>query len=644
MKFTFAILMLLATVVTARSADKLTIDKAMQVREPGDLQFSPDGARVALTLQEPAAAKPAVRHIWVYDLAKHDLRQWTSSAKSESLPRWSPDGRTLAFLSDREDSQQIWLLSIGGGEATKLTSARNAVESFRWSKDGGRIAYLASDPKTDEEEKKQKDQDDARVIDIDHKPVRAWTVDIATKAAKRITSGPWNLHELEWLPDGTRLLAIATDRPADDRRTERLYSVSLEDGRMEEILAPAGPIGRIQVNPRGGAVAFVSSPGDGPTAQDLFVMPLVDAKSATKAAKNLTGPQIDRPVLSFQWMGDGEIATLFHNGFHTELDGGEKRRKLVSADTLDVSAFTVSPAGAVAYVAESEVVLPELFVEGKPVSHFNDGFQGVALEKAEIYRYKSFDGMEIEAALYRGAGAVEGQPQPVMVLIHGGPAGAWRCRFDGLTQLLVTHGYTVMQPNIRGSVGYGQKFVASNRGDWGGGDYKDVMAGVDDLVRRGIADPNRLGIGGWSYGGYMAEWAITQTDRFKFAISGAGMADLATEFGTESHPAGDEWYYGVPYENPAGFQKSSPITFIKNAKTPTLILQGEADTTDPLSQSQMLYRGLKRYHVPAEFVVYPREPHGLREPKHVADRFRRSLEWADRYLGRVAQVSSPAQP
>jgi len=611
----------------ALAADPLTIEKAMQVREPSDLQFSPDGRRVALTLQEPVADHPSVRHIWVYDLAKHELRQWTYSSKSESMPRWSPDGRTLAFLSDREDSQQIWLMAISGGEAMKLTSAKNSVESFHWSPDGNRIAYLASDAKTPDEEKKQKDHDDARVIDVDHKPVRAWTVDVSTKATHRITNGPWNLRDIEWMPDGKRLIAVATDRPADDRRTDRLYSIAIEDGRMEELLNPPGPIGRIQVDPRGSSVAYNSSPGDGPTAQDLFLLPL-DSRSP----RNVTGAPMDRPVLHFQWMAGGEIAALFQNGFHTELDTIEKRRKLVTDDSLDVSQFSVSPAGAVAYVAESASVLPELFIDGKAVSHFNDTLQNVAIRKPEFYRFQSFDGTPIEAALYRGAGAAQGKPQPVLVMIHGGPAGSWRNRFDPLTQLFVTRGYTVMAPNIRGSVGYGQKFVASNRGDWGGGDYKDVMAGVDDLIQRGIADPNRIGIGGWSYGGYMAEWAITQTDRFKFAISGAGMADLATEFGTESHSAGDEWYYGVPYENLAGFQKSSPITFIRNAKTPTLILQGEADTTDPISQSQMLYRGLKRYNVPAEFVVYPREPHGLREPKHVADRYRRSLEWADKYL------------
>jgi dipeptidyl aminopeptidase/acylaminoacyl peptidase len=243
--------------------------------------------------------------------------------------------------------------------------------------------------------------------------------------------------------------------------------------------------------------------------------------------------------------------------------------------------------------------------------------------------------MPIEAALYRGESAPDAPPQPLVVLVHGGPAGVWRNRFDALTQLLVARGYTVMQPNIRGSVGYGQKFLTSNRADWGGSDFKDVMAGVDDLVRRKIADPNRLAIGGWSYGGYMAEWAITQTDRFKAAISGAGMADLATEYGTEARPEGDEWYFGTPYENLPAFQKCSPILYIKNAKTPTLILQGEADTTDPISQSQMLYRGLKRYNVPAEFVVYPREPHGLRERFHIIDRYRRSVDWMDKYLGKA---------
>jgi dipeptidyl aminopeptidase/acylaminoacyl peptidase len=624
----------LVSLAAMEAAGPLTIDQAMSIREPADLQFSPDGARVAFTLQEPASAasKTAQRHIWVLDVATREIRQWTSSTKSESSPRWSPDGRTLAFLSDREETTQIWLLPADGGEAARLTAGKNAIESFRWSPDGKRIAFLATDPRTAEEEKKQKEQDDARVIDVDRKPSRVWIVDLATRAARPVTAGPWSFREIEWVPGADRLVANGTEHPADEHRgIDRLCSISLADGRVQELLVPRGPFGRLQVSPNGAAVAFTSSAEDGPTAQDLFRMPL-----AAHTPRDLTVAK-DRPVVWYQWLDDEELAALFNNGFHTELETiGGKSRRLVSDDSLDVSAATVSKQGKVVYVAESAAVPPELFLDGKPVSHFNDGLKSAGLKAAEFFRYQSFDGTPIEAALYRGAGAAADKPQPLVVLIHGGPAGDWRNRFDGLTQLLVSRGYTVMEPNIRGSVGYGQKFLASNRGDWGGGDFKDVMAGVDDLVRRKIADPKRLAIGGWSYGGYMAEWAITQTDRFQCAISGAGMADLATEFGTESRPEGDEWYYGVPYENLAGFQKGSPIVYIKNAKTPTLILQGEADTTDPLSQSQMLYRGLKRYNVPAELVVYPREPHGLRERNHLVDRYRREIEWIEKYLGKGA--------
>ncbi len=611
----------------------LTIDQAIDVREPADLQFSPDGRFVAFTVQEPpTVSRPAQRHIWLLTTAANEVRQWTSSARSEHTPRWSPDGRTLAFLSDREDTTQIWLLSMDGGEATKLTSGKNAVESFRWSPDGKRIAFLATDPRSAEEEKKQKDQDDARVIDLDRKPSRIWTIEVASQAVRSITSGPWTFREIEWLPGGESLLATGTDRPSDEHRgLERLCRIALADGKVETLLVPKGPFGRLQVSQDGKTLAFVSSPEDGPAAQDIFLMPL-----ATHEPKNLTGPIKDRPVLGYQWLNGSELAALFNNGFHTELDAvGAAPRRLVSGDALDISAFTVSRQGKVAYVAESAAAPPELFFEDRPVSHFNSALKSAGLAPAELFRYASFDGTPIEAALFRPQGAAAGQPQPLVVLVHGGPAGDWRNRFDALTQLLVAHGYAVVQPNIRGSVGYGQRFLASNRADWGGGDFKDVMAGVDDLVRRKIADPARLAIAGWSYGGYMAEWAITQTDRFKAAISGAGMADLATEFGTEARPEGDEWYFGTPYENLAAFQKDSPIVYIKNAKTPTLILQGEADTTDPISQSQMLYRGLKRYHVPAEFVVYPREPHGLRERRHIEDRYRRSLEWIEKYLGKA---------
>ena len=623
---------LLVLAGAAMAADQLTVEKAIQVREPSDLHFSPDGKRVALTVQEPPVGRGSLRHIWVYDTETQETRQWTTSAKSESSPRWSPDGKFLAFLSDREEHQQIWLMPATGGEATKLTSGKNSVMQFKWSPDGKTIAFLAQDPRSAEEEKKQRDGDDEHVIGEPH-PARIWTIDLATKKVQRITGGAYAIREFDWLPDEQHFLAAATDQPESDlRNVERIYSVSLDGGNFTELAWPKAPFRGLQVSPDGASVAFVMSPADGPQAQDLFIAP-IDLRNP----KNITADK-DRPVGNFEWLNNSEVAALFTAGFRGELEAvGGRARKLASSGSLDISQFAVSKQGDVVYVAQSASVLPELWADGKAVSHLNDGFSNIALQKAEIYTYKSFDGTPIEAALFRGAGTRVGEPAPTIMMIHGGPAGAWRDRFDALTQLLVARGYTVMQPNIRGSSGYGQKFLASNKGDWGGGDFKDVMAGVDDLVRRKIADPNRLGIGGWSYGGYMSEWAITQTDRFKVAICGAGMADLATEFGTEAHSTGDEWYFSTPYENHAGFDHSSPILYIKNAKTPTLILQGEADTTDPISESQMLFRGLQRYNVPVMFVTYPREPHGLREQKHILDRYRRSVEFVEKYLGPGAE-------
>jgi len=246
--------------------------------------------------------------------------------------------------------------------------------------------------------------------------------------------------------------------------------------------------------------------------------------------------------------------------------------------------------------------------------------------------------LEIEAALVKPADWDGKTKLPLVVYVHGGPTGAWEDSVDAWSQLLAARGFAVLMPNIRGSIGYGQKFAEMNRADWGGADYKDVMAGVHDLVNRGIADGNRLGIAGWSYGGYMSEWAITQTNEFKGAVSGAGMANLVSEFGTERGPAYDEWFWGVPYEKPEGFLNHSPFLFLKKAKTPTLILQGENDTVDPMDRARKLYRGLKRYGVVADLVLYPREPHGFQEMKHRLDMQKRMVAWLEKYVKNSGQA------
>jgi dipeptidyl aminopeptidase/acylaminoacyl peptidase len=619
----------------ADRAKLLTPEAALNVRSISDLQFSPDGTRLAFVLAEPPKSTTRARHLWVYEKQSGVVRQFTYSAKSESSPRWSADGKQLAFLSNRaEEQQQIYLMRVSGGEGVAVTKGKRSVKSFEWSPDGKQIAFLAPEAKNDAEEKKEKDKDDAHVADKEDKRTRLWLLDVASGATRALTKPDWEVSQVAWLPGGDRLIVKATDHPESDQLTERIFSLQASDGAPKQLLAPRGPFGELRVAPDGATVSYVGSREDGPEPHDLMLLPL-----SARAARNLTGASLDRPVQDYHWRKDGSLVLVAANGFSNLLVtySAEGSRQDLSLSPVPTGSIALGASGEIAFVSQSATRPQELWLwdqKTKPqqLSHLNDSWKPFTLSEPERYKYKSFDGTEIEAALLKPQGSNGKSKLPLIALIHGGPTGRWSDSIDAWGQLLATHGYAVFYPNVRGSVGYGQRFAESNRGDWGGGDFKDVMAGVKDLADRGIADPNRLAIGGWSYGGYMAEWAITQTNEFKAAVSGAGMANLISEFGTEEHPADDEWFYGVPWEKPTGFLNSSPFLHLKNAKTPTLVLQGDADTIDPLGQSQELYRGLKRYGVQAELVVYPREPHGFQEEKHLLDRLNRILAWYDKYL------------
>jgi dipeptidyl aminopeptidase/acylaminoacyl peptidase len=648
-----ALLALALVVRAARGQSDAAVDKSklltpeasLNLRAISDLQYSPDGARLAFVVMEPPKGTGRNRHIWIYDKRTiGGVRQFTFSAKSETSPRWSPDGKQLAFLSDRVEQQQIYLMRVDVGEGIALTKGKRSIKAFEWSPDGKQIAFLAPDAKTAAEEKKEKDKDDAHVADKEDKRARLWLVDVTSGETRALTKTTWDVKEIAWLPAGDQLVMKATDRPQSDENTDRIFSVQTSDGSTNQLFAPRGPFGELRISPSGTTVSYVGSREDGPEPHDLLLAPLNG-----HAARNLTGASLDRPVEDYHWQKDTSIVLVAANGFGSlflkyAADGVKQDLPASPAPTGSVA---LAPGGNIAYVSQNATHPQELWLwdqktAPQQISHLNDAWKQFTLSAPEYFKYKSFDGLVIEAALLRPQGADPKVKLPLIVLIHGGPTGRWSDSIETWGQLLATHGYAVFYPNIRGSVGYGQKFVESNRGDWGGGDFKDVMAGVKDLVARGIADPNRLGIGGWSYGGYMAEWAITQTNDFKVAVSGAGMANLISEFGMEDHPAGDEWFYGVPWEKPEGFLNSSPFIHLKNAKTPTLVLQGDADTIDPLGQSQELYRGLKRYGVEAELVVYPREPHGFHEEKHLLDRLNRILAWYDSHLHGEAPATSPA--
>jgi dipeptidyl aminopeptidase/acylaminoacyl peptidase len=629
-----------ALFATAVLSPEQTLDR----RAIGELAFSPDGTRVVFTVTEPVQGATRARSIWVLDVATGRARQLTFSGKSDSSPRWSPDGRGIAFISDRDGTAQLYLLPIASaGEAEKLTDRKEAVSEFRWSPDGSRIALLMAEPKPPEQQARERMKNDSRRADKDERHARVWILDVTTHALAQLTSDPHRFTQVEWMPTGKTLVGIADATPGSDRWTEQIYTIDAATGTIVASVTPRGPFGGLTVGMDGNTIAYVGARVDGPEPHDLYAVRL-----KPDSQTNLTAAAIDRPIGQPRWIDARTIAAIVARGFRSTIALATLDGQVTDLETpVNPTSFARASDGTFVFAGETTTQPPELWIKragapAKKATTLNEKWASMPVVSPEFIKYKSFDGKEIEAALLRPSSSQPQGQSPFVVLVHGGPTGRWSDTFEPWGQLLAQRGYAVLYPNIRGSVGYGETFVEANRADWGGGDFKDVMAAVDWAVAQRIADPARLGIGGWSYGGFMAAWAVTQTTRFKAAVSGAPVIDMASEFGTERGSSYDEWFYGTPYEQLDGFIKSSPMTYVKNVRTPTLLLQGEADETDPIGQSQQFYRGLKRYGVDTDLVLYPREGHGLREEPHLLDRLTRVLSWYDRHLKPAATPTSPA--
>ena len=621
--------------INADPKDSLSIEKALSRYSLSNPLISPDGSKAIITVSQIGAGPdlPAT-HLWLLDIPTKTIRQFTSSQKSENNPKWSPDGQKLAFLSARTGLTQIFLIPMSGGEALQLTQSKTAVSSFEWNPDGKTIAYITHDEVTDSIKKRQADKFDEKVESESEKPSRLYAIDVNTQKARLLTKQDWDIREMNWMPSGKDLLLVVSQLPSGEIPAPKLIKYSLTDSTITNLTAPGHSFyGSFLVSPDGKTALFNSARTDGPDSHDLFIHQIGENKY-----RNITEKTLDRSVIHCKFTDNHTYLALVQNGFNNNLyvikDNGEATPFALKDN---IQSFDVSANGTLVYVKGSFDQLPELYLvkpgeQPEKVSDFNKSFVSIKLISPKVFTYKSFDGKAIEGAIFKPAGANEGKGLPLIVFIHGGPTGSFSNSYSAWVQLLVQNGYAVFCPNIRGSTGYGWDFLVSNRKDWGGNDYKDMMTGIDYLIKNENIDADRLGISGWSYGGYMAEWAITQTHRFKAAVSGAGMANLASEFGTENGASYDNWFWGNPYENLDLFYKHSPIAYLKNATTPTLIIQGEEDETDPKGQSQELYRGLRFYNVPCELVLYPREPHGFREMNHNIDFYRRMLLWFKKYI------------
>ena len=636
-----------------------------------DAQIAPDGKTVAYVVGAWDFKENLLdTDVWIADVATGAARKLTASPKRDERPRFAPDGKTIAFLSERrldekdgKETRQIWLIAPNGGEASRLTSHGSPVSTFAWSPDGKRIAFTAAVPSTADEKKRHEEKDDANVVDRDDvKPAALWIADVATKAVVRVSSGPGHVSSAGWSPDGGRLVGTVAPTPKvpDGFNTDLVVWEAKENGAATDLVKRPGPDSNPAFSPDGKWVAFFSGDGrvnDWPGHRtELCVV-----SASGGAVRNLTRGA-DLEAEDFAWAPDS--ASLLFTApqrmttqlLSAPLAGGAPRALTAGPHVLGSFSGT-SDGRTLAFVLQSATEPPEVNVlalaEASPaprrLTATNPSLALALRPKVEVVSWKGPDGLPIEGLLHlppdRPAAKL-----PFILNIHGGPAGRFAFSHSAFSRLypvdaFVARGIAVLQVNPRGSSGYGEKFKKANVRDWGGKDYLDLMAGIDMLVAKGVVDPARMGVMGWSYGGFMTSWILTHTDRFKFASPGAPVTDLWSFYYTADIPEFIESYFGgMPWDDDALLRDHSPMTFVKNAKTPTLILHGEADARVPPAQGRELYLALKKRGVPVEMVTYAREPHGPAEPKHVKDIRARLLAWTDRYLGTEAPGAPAVSP
>lgn len=651
------VLFVVCTVALAAQSAVVTPDLILTLANVLDAQISPDGSSIAYQVSRPRKAEEPPggprNELWLVPASGGEARRLTQG--DDRLPRWSPDGRRVAFLGRRPDTApaQVQLLEMTGGEPRAVTTAPAAVSSFKWSPDGRALAYTYTDPQTDQERRDAAQGRDWTVADRNYKHTRLHRVDVESGKSELVTRSDLTVHDYDWSPDGQQLVIGAAKTPTidDSFMGVRMYIVPAAGGTPEPFVETSGKLGFPRWSPDGRTIAWLGATStDDPHAGTVFTAPARGRSAGAADRANLTGDAESSAL----WLGwrPGANDTLTYLAaerqdvrLHLLTAGARSKQTLSAAGVIPVGAPSFSTNGMrVAIVAHSPSHPQEIYagdVAGgvKRVTTTNPQLRGVALGAQEVVTWKARDGLSIEGVLVKPVNFKAGVRYPLVVQPHGGPESAdpngWNGFYSRWGQMLAGAGFLTFYPNYRGSIGRGPAFAKADHKDLMGKEFEDMLDGIDHLVKTGVADANRVGIGGGSYGGYTSAWATTfASDRFKAAIPWMGITNWISMTGTSDiflENSTVHWAL-VMYENYEKYWERSPLKYIDRAKTPTLIIHGAADPRVPPGQSLELYTALKWKGVPVEYVTYPREGHGLAERAHQEDFMKRVLAFFEKHL------------
>jgi dipeptidyl aminopeptidase/acylaminoacyl peptidase len=674
----------------------LKVDDLFRMQDVRDPQCSPEGQWVAYVVSAVDLKEDkSSAHVWMVGFDGKNARQMTSSQDSEGSPRWSPDGKYLSFTSSRPGKtrgNQVWLLDRSGGEATQITEVKGRLQGYEWSPDSKRLALVVGDPDPDEPPEggptapaaapagapgatgatgaggrprvpkpividRYKFKQDVQGYLLSDRHVYIYLFDIATKKQERLTTGKFDESSPVWSPDSTRIAFMSSHAPDPDREASaQLYVADAKAGSTEKQLSQSTSRGgrqRPEWSPDGKWIALLEGDERKWGAYGMEHLTLVPPDGSSAPVRVKATEDLDRGVGSPRWSTDGKSITVLVTDdrsvypVRVNVAGGTVERLM--APPVVVSSPTAAGSCS-AVLSGGDTKHAEIYaVDGRnlrQLTHHNDAlFAELDLAATQEVSFKSKDGTEVHGLLTTPVGYTPGTKVPLLLRIHGGPNGQDGHGFSAERQYFAANGYAVLAVNYRGSAGRGQKYSRAIAADWGHYEVEDLQAGVDHVIRMGVADPAHLGVGGWSYGGILTDYMIASDTRFKAATSGAGTAFTVSFYGTDQYIIQYDYEIGPPW-NPKAWdayvKMSYPLLHADRIKTPTMFLGGERDFNVPIQGGQQMYQALRSLNVPTQLIIYPNEFHGIQRPTYQKDRYERYLAWYDKHILGKEAAPKPA--